>query len=241
MANLLGFKIFNHVKDNENLLIEKIFSKDKVHIISGNPEVLFNALYNKNLNKIIAAPESIIIPDGIGVVKLLNRSSNIFVDRLPGIELFVDLLEQLNILNESIYLIGSTDDVVTSLIKILNSKYINLKIVGAHHGYFDINNCEQIINDMRIKKPFAIFVAMGSPKQESFIAKYMDKLPSKIFMGLGGSFDIISENKKRAPNWFIKYNLEWFFRIMKEPVRLKKFYKSIIFILIAFFKTNKFN
>lgn len=77
MAELLGFKIFDYMKSDETSLFKNLLSKDKIHIVSGNPEVLFNGLYNKNFNKIISSPESIIIPDGIGIVKLLNKS-NVF-------------------------------------------------------------------------------------------------------------------------------------------------------------------
>lgn len=234
MAELLGFKIFDYLKSDEKLLFKNLLSKDKIHIVSGNPEVLFNGLYNKNFNQIISSPESIIIPDGIGVIKLLNKS-NVFLDRLTGIDLFIKLLKHLNDLNESIYLIGSTNNVLEALVQKLNLKYKNLKIIGYHNGYFDIDNCQKIIEDIKSKKPYAVFVAMGSPRQELFIGKYLNDLPCKIFMGVGGTFDIISETKKRAPNWFIKNNLEWFFRIMKEPIRLKRFYKSILFVLIAFF------
>lgn len=145
------------------------------------------------------------------------------------------MLEHLNDLNESVYLIGSTNNVLELLVQKLNLKYKNLKIIGYHNGYFDIDNCQEIIKDIKSKKPYAVFVAMGSLRQELFIGKYLNDLPCKIFMGVGGTFDIISETKKRAPNWFIKNNLEWFFRIMKEPIRLKRFYKSILFVLIAFF------
>lgn len=74
---------------------------------------------------------------------------------------------------------------------------------------------------------------MGSPKQEIFITKYMNELPCKIFMGVGGSFDVISETTKRAPLWIINSNLEWLYRILKEPVRIKRFKKNINFIFMC--------
>ena len=105
--------------------------------------------------------------------------------------------------------------------------------MGNHHGYIDIDNCDDILRDINEKKPYALFVAMGSPKQELFISKYMDKLQCELFMGVGGSFDVLSGNIKRAPQYMINMNLEWLYRIIKQPYRIKKIYKNIIFMIIG--------
>jgi len=76
--------------------------------------------------------------------------------------------------------------------------------------------------DIKEKKPEAIFVAMGSPRQDRFILKYMDQLPCRIFMGVGGSFDVISGNIQRAPKWMINLGMEWLYRVSVEPWRLKR-------------------
>ena len=146
--------------------------------------------------------------------------------------MFIKLLDNLD-KKDSVYFLGASDEVLNIFIKNVRKKYKNINIAGYHHGYIDIENCDYIINDIKSKQPTIIFVAMGSPKQEIFITKYMNELPCKIFMGVGGSFDVISETTKRAPLWIINSNLEWLYRILKEPVRIKRFKKNINFIFMC--------
>ena len=101
-------------------------------------------------------------------------------------------------------------------------EYPRLHIVGARNGFFDIENAGEIINDIKDKKPLALFVAMGCPRQEKFIVEYMNDLPVKIFMGVGGSFDVIGDKVKRAPRWMINIGMEWAYRVLKEPFRIKR-------------------
>ena len=144
----------------------------------------------------------------------------------------MELLNKLD-KDDSVYFLGASDDVLNIFIKNIRERYKNINIAGYHHGYIDIDNCNHIINDIKSKQPTIIFVAMGAPKQEIFITKYMNELPCKIFMGVGGSFDVISETTKRAPSWIININLEWLYRILKEPIRIKRFTKSIKFVLMC--------
>ena len=229
MCFLCGYRIFNGTIDE---VIKKVMStNDKIHIVSGNPEVLYNGLYNKVIYDNFTSTNSVIIPDGIGVVKPLRLKGH-NIHKIAGIDLFMELLSNLDD-KESVYFLGASDDVLNRLVKNVQEKYKNVNIAGYHHGYIDIDNCDHIINDIKAKQPTIIFVAMGAPKQEIFITKYMNELPCKIFMGVGGSFDVISETTKRAPSWIINSNLEWLYRILKEPVRIKRFKKNIDFVLMC--------
>lgn len=237
MCFLCGYKIFNGTIDE---VTKKIISReDKIHVVSGNPEVLYNGLYNKLTYDNFTSEKSIIIPDGIGVVKSL-RLKGYNIQKIAGIDLFIELMKRLDN-KERVYFLGASNNVLNTFIKNIRKKYKNINIVGYHHGYIDIDNCNYIINDIKSKQPTAIFVAMGSPKQEIFISKNMDELPCKIFMGVGGTFDVISENTKRAPLWIININLEWLYRIFKEPKRVKRFGKNIRFIAICIKDTYKSN
>ena len=229
MCFLCGYRIFNGTM---NEAINKVMNQDdKIHIVSGNPEVLYNGLYNKFIYNNFTSKNSLIIPDGIGVVKPLRLKGH-NIQKIAGIDLFMELLDNLDE-KDSVYFLGASDEVLNIFIKNVRKKYKNIKIAGYHHGYIDIENCDYIINDIKSKQPTIIFVAMGAPKQEIFITKYMNELPCKIFMGVGGSFDVISETTKRAPSWIINSNLEWLYRILKEPVRIKRFKKNIDFVLMC--------
>ncbi|MPN46979.1 N-acetylglucosaminyldiphosphoundecaprenol N-acetyl-beta-D-mannosaminyltransferase [bioreactor metagenome] len=117
---------------------------------------------------------------------------------------------------------GASQETIEQCVLNLKKKYPELNILGYHNGFFDQENCNDIIEDIKEKSPYALFVAMGAPRQENFIIKYMDELPCKVFMGVGGSFDGIAGKVKRAPKWMINIGLEWFYRVAKEPWRAKR-------------------
>ena len=120
---------------------------------------------------------------------------------------------------------------------VLNEKYPGIKLVGASDGY--VKDRDKVFNEIIKLSPDIVLVALGIPYQEKLIYKHLDKFNKGIFVGVGGSFDVISGNKKRAPEIFIKLNLEWLYRIVSEPKRLKRFYDSNVKFLFQVKKYNK--
>lgn len=220
MIRLLGYNIYDKSKGE---LVDYIFNKEeKIHVVSGNPEVLYQGIYNKDLLDNFNDESSVIIPDGIGVIVSAKMLKNNFKEKIAGVELMDSILERCDKEKKSVYLLGAKENVVEKCKININLKYPNAAIVGFHDGYFDIDNCEDIIKDIKACKPYAIFVAMGCPRQEKFIIKYMKELPCSIFMGVGGSFDIMAGESNRAPKWMIDMGLEWLYRVSKEPWRIKR-------------------
>lgn len=117
----------------------------------------------------------------------------------------------------------------------LKQKYPGIKVEGYHHGYFDQDEEKKIIEEIIESKPDIIFVALGAPKQEKWIWDNKDKLPAKIAMGVGGSLDVLAGRVKRAPEFFRKAGLEWFYRLIKEPKRFFRMMKLPKFVLLAFY------
>ena len=103
-------------------------------------------------------------------------------------------------------------------------EYPNLRILGYTDGY--VQDKDAVFDEIVQLKPDAVLVALGIPAQEILIHKHYDRFEKGIFVGVGGSFDVLSGTKKRAPEIFIKLNLEWLYRIAKEPKRFKRFYDS---------------
>lgn len=216
---ILGYKIFRNSKSEA---LEVIKSFKKVNIISGNPEVIYNAINNKVLEENFKGVKSFIIPDGIGIkiaAKLLKTEVK---EKIAGIELMLDIISYCEENKKSIYLIGAKNETLKACVANLIVKYPNLTIAGYHDGYFNEEKEIEIIKDIKNKSPEAIFIAMGSPRQDVFITKYMEELPSKIFMGVGGSFDVIGEKINRAPRWMINLGAEWLYRVIKEPYRIAR-------------------
>ena len=218
-TNILGYKVFN--KSIEDLLIE-VLTKEKVNIISGNPEILYNGMNNEFLNKSFKSDHSIIIPDGVGTVLASKIVKNPVKEKVAGIEVMNKIMEIASKEGKSIYFLGAKEEVVSKCVENIKNKYPKLRIAGYHNGFFDLDNCQDIVDEINASNPWAIFVAMGSPRQEQFIEGYFNEISANIFMGVGGSFDIYSGNLKRAPKWMIKLGLEWLYRVVNEPIRIKR-------------------
>lgn len=216
---LLGYNIFSGSKDE---LMDEILKRPHVNIISGNPEVLYKGLSDKVLKESYKSKDSIIIPDGIGTIIASKICREEIKEKIAGIEVMDMLLNYCDKNEKAIYLIGAKENVVNKCTKNIKCMHPKLNILGYNNGFFDIESCEGLIADIKKLKPFALFVAMGTPKQEIFIERYKNSLPCSIFMGVGGSFDIIAGVSKRAPKWIINIGLEWGYRAVKEPKRIKR-------------------
>jgi N-acetylglucosaminyldiphosphoundecaprenol N-acetyl-beta-D-mannosaminyltransferase len=218
-TSILKYNIFNGTKDE---LLGYIKDFEKVNIISGNPEVLYNGIKNPKLFRFFTGEHSVIIPDGVGTVLASKFVGRPVSCKIAGIDLMKDIISRCEKERKPVYFVGAKQDVLDKCIMNLKKNYKNLNVAGSHNGYFDLENCDDIIDDIIEKKPYAIFVAMGSPKQDVFISTNMDRFPCSIFMGVGGSFDVFAGETKRAPKWMIKVGLEWLYRVIKEPWRIKR-------------------
>ncbi len=227
MIEILGYPIYSgYKKEILNDIEEIVSSEGCVHIVSGNPEVLYQGLFEKPLYENFTSKRSLIIPDGVGVIFSAKVKGLKVKEKIAGIEVMQDIISYCNRKNKSIYLLGSKDSIVRKCKINIEATYKDINVVGYKDGYFDLDNCDDIIEDINKCNPDVLFVAMGCPRQERFIIKHMDKLHCKLFMGVGGSFDILAGELKRAPKWMITFGIEWLYRILKEPFRIKRM-KSI--------------
>ena len=234
-TKILDFNVFNEDKASLMNYIDRL---DKVNIISGNPEVLFNGLNNDMLKKSFNEKDSIIIPDGVGTVIASKLIKNPVKEKIAGIDVVKDVLIKADKEGKSVYFIGAKEEVVLKCVENIKKDHPNLKIAGYHNGFFDMNNCDDIINNIQKNNPWAIFVAMGSPRQEIFIEKIKCVTDIKIYMGVGGVFDIFAGNLKRAPQWMISLGLEWLYRVVKEPFRIKRLISIPKFLWIVLKRRN---
>ena len=220
-------KMYKKDKEGFYKIIKKNLEKEnKMFIVTANPETFMISEKDAELRNMLEDDYTILVPDGIGVVKA-GRSINYDIEtRITGIDIAYKLLEYGNDYKKSIYLFGSKQEVLDMMKDVLNKEYPNLKIAGMTNGYVSDKDAEY----KKISKlnPDIVLVALGIPAQEKLIYKHLQEFKKGIFVGVGGSFDVISGSKKRAPEFFIKHNLEWLYRITKEPSRLKRFYNSNI-------------
>ncbi len=207
-------------------LVDAISSNKKMFIITANPETFMVGYNNSEMNNAIQNKHSIIVPDGIGIIKAARYLGYKTSEKITGVDLAVMLLDIANKQGKKVYLYGASEEVNASLALKIKKEYPNIIITGNKNGY-DFNDNEVMAEAIQ-KESDIIFAALGIPRQEILISKHIDKAQKGIFIGVGGSFDVISGSKKRAPQIFINHNLEWLYRIGTEPKRLKRFYNSNI-------------
>ena len=218
-TNILGYKVFNETKE---ILLKEIDKRDKTIVISGNPEILYNGLENEKLNKLFNGKDSIIIPDGVGTVIAAKMVKNPVKEKIAGIEVMKAIIEKCEKEGKGIYLLGAEEEILKLCKENIKKTFPNIKIVGSHNGFFDLNNCNDIIEDIKKSNPWGLFIAMGCPRQENFIVNYINELNCNFYMPVGGSFDVFAGKVNRAPKWMLSLGLEWLYRVLKEPWRIKR-------------------
>ena len=212
------------------ILSDNLKNNKKTFVVTANPETFMISEKNEDVRKMLLDKETVMVPDGIGVLKAGKKIGYNIEERITGIDIANELLKFGNEQKKSIYLFGSKQEVIDSMKIVIKEQYPNLKLVGTSNGY--VKDKDKVFDEIVKLEPDIVLVALGIPLQEMLIYKHLNRFKKGIFVGVGGSFDVMSGMKKRAPKIFIKLNLEWLYRIMKEPKRLKRLYNSNVkFIL----------
>lgn len=220
-------KLYNKSIDDFCETMKSNLKKNKkMFIVTANPETFMKSEEDSELNNLLKNKNTILVPDGIGIVKVARLNGYNIKERISGIDIATILLDYGNELKKKIYLFGAKQEVIDLMKDVLEQKYPNLELVGTSNGY--VKDKDIVFDNIKKLEPDIVLVALGIPDQEKLIYKHIDKFKKGIFVGVGGSFDVISGSKKRAPKIFIKLNLEWLYRIVKEPKRIKRFYDSNI-------------
>lgn len=197
-------------------LIDYAFENRKI-LVAVNAEKILHAtdqsraLINRNLG----------YPDGIGAVWALQKKGYKDVVKIPGCELWLDIVKKHH-KTKTFYLVGGKQDVIEETVEKLKGDFKGVNICNYRNGYIKNETEEnQLIEDIVKHQPDVVFVAMGSPKQELLMERIQSQHEA-VYQGLGGSFDVYTENVKRAPKWWLKNNLEWAYRLIKQPARIRR-------------------
>lgn len=227
---MFGVKIHNITFNEAVDEVEKYLKGNELKTIyTPNTEIVMGAKDDEKLRELINRGD-LIIADGIGLIYASRIKKKPLKERVTGYYLSIKLLDIANENNYSLYLLGGKDGVAKTAAENIKKSYPNITIAGYHHGYFKgshngYENHEEelkIIDDINTSNPDIIFVGLGFPKQENWIDINKKNLIGKIVIGNGGVMDILSGNTKPAPKLFEKLGLEWFYRLIKEPSRIKR-------------------
>lgn len=166
--------------------------------------------------------------DGAGAVYATRRKGG-DARKIAGCELWLEIVDRFHS-EKTFYIIGASPEVNADTVSKLREQYPDIKIVGARDGYLKSeSDREKLIADVVDKAPDIVFVAMGSPKQE-FLMADMQKKHKAIYQGLGGSFDVYTGRVHRAPRWWNEHNLEFAYRLLRQPKRFRRNLKYFTFV-----------
>ncbi|GAB4304729.1 MAG: WecB/TagA/CpsF family glycosyltransferase [Marinilabiliales bacterium] len=219
------YKSVNEAKEQVLQLL-----KDK----QGGYTVAINALkinqYHKdNIVKSIIDNAVIQVPDGFGAVyglKLLHKINTIKLD-MPGL-----ILDIANEYHYKVFFLGTNEENNKLAVDNVKNNYPGIVIAGRNNGFF--NDLKEIKEKLAFSLPDIVMIAMGSPKQELISAELVKDFPKILFIGCGGRLDIIAGKLKRAPEFYIKWNIEWFYRLIKQPKRIKQQIRLISFLIMLY-------
>ena len=161
-----------------------------------------------------------IVPDGVGVLLAAKRLGTPLKEKVAGVELSRNLLEKAAKEGGNVYLLGAKPGVAAEAKRCLEEEIPGISIVGVRDGYFKPEDEPAIIEEINALDVDMLFVCLGAPKQELWMAEHKSDLKIGVMLGLGGSLDIFSHTLKRAPQWMINCRIEWLYRVIKEPYRI---------------------
>ncbi len=213
-----------YAPDSRKDLIEEAFVQKKI-LVAVNAEKILMA--DQIFAEFISS--NIGYPDGIGAVWLLRRRGFSKAIKIPGVELWLEVVKSYH-QTKTFYFVGGKEEVIQETVAKLKVDYPGISILGYRNGYIQADgDKEELTKDIVAKRPDVVFVAMGSPKQE-LLMKELQEIHPAVYQGLGGSFDVYTGRVERAPKWWLDNNLEWAYRLYKEPWRIRRQIKLIRFL-----------
>ncbi|MBR6668326.1 MAG: WecB/TagA/CpsF family glycosyltransferase [Clostridia bacterium] len=205
------------------LVDQYIQTKTPLHLMGVNADKINEVACNERMRQIVNSC-GVINADGASVVLAARLLGKPLPERVAG----VDLMQQLIVLSEKkayrVYLLGAKQEVVEKTAQVLQERFPAMQLAGFRNGYFREDEWSSVSAEVRAAQPDIVFVGITSPMKEYLIEFMQNDGHDAVFMGVGGSFDVLSGNLARAPRWMQKANLEWLFRMLQEPRRLFKRY-----------------
>ncbi len=241
IISILGVPIDAVTRDEAGIITENLIkesNKSCKMIFAPNVEFIMYAQKDKEFFDILKQ-SSLSTPDSIGVIIGAKLQKKSFPERIPGQSYFRKIIELSNEKGYSIYLLGGKPGIPQKAKENLEKIFPNVNIVGVHHGYFNENEEKEVIEEINKLQPNVLFVALGAPKQEKWIYHHRNELKVDVATGQGGTYDYEAGKIKRAPVWVQKIGMEWFWRLCREPKRIKRQLVLPVYLVKILFKKDK--
>ncbi len=193
-------------------------------VVTPNPEFILQAQKDESFRHCLNEAD-LVLPDGIGVIYASRILGTPLPCRVPGIEFATGLLSEMASVGARLFLLGAQEGVADEAGRRLMAQFPGLVICGTQHGYFGSEDQAAVALYIQQTQPDVLFVCLGAPRQEMFLRRWGSQTGAKIGVGLGGCLDVFAGRVDRAPEFWIKCNLEWLYRLCKEPKRLGRMAK----------------
>ena len=230
-TEILGVRFDNLTQQEAAQQGRQLLEEDKFHyVVTPNPEFLLAAEKDPEFRRVLNAAD-LVLPDGIGVVYSAKILGTPLKERVPGIEFAEAMLSALNDMGGRLYLLGAKPGVAEEAGRRICARYPALVLCGTHDGYF--KDEQAILPEIAAAKPDLLFVCLGAPKQEKWMARWGQHTGAKLAIGLGGCLDVFAGNVQRAPERWQKLGLEWAYRLKKEPKRIGRMAKLPLVLVKA--------
>ena len=222
-TEVLGVCFDNVTLEEAAALGGAMLEENKFHyVVTPNPEFILSAEKDAEFRKVLNAAD-LVIPDGIGVVYSAKILGTPLQERVPGIEFAAKMLEKLNEMGGRLFLLGAKPGVAEKAGENIVAQYPNIVLCGTQDGYF--KDEEDVILKVAAARPDLLFVCLGAPQQEKWMARWGQHTGARLAIGLGGVLDVYAGNVERAPEAWQKAGMEWAYRLKKEPKRIGRMAK----------------
>lgn len=191
------------------------------HVVTANPEIVMIAQEVVGLAQALDHAD-LVVADGMGLVWASRILGTPLPHRIAGIDLTTALLAAIAKTGERVFLLGAKPGVAQKAADRLATRFPGLQIVGTHHGYFHSDEEAAVIERIESTRPHLCLVALGVPRQELWIAQMRRRLPVRVMIGVGGALDVFAGEANRAPVWMQEIGLEWLYRLLQEPWRIRR-------------------
>jgi N-acetylglucosaminyldiphosphoundecaprenol N-acetyl-beta-D-mannosaminyltransferase len=222
-VHVLGIR-FNRVSMTQAVesILYWIAEKSRRMVITAGPEFVMKTHSDETLQRITQSAD-LVTADGIGIVWAAARIGRPVPERVTGVELVAELFEEASRRHQSlhVFVLGATEDALQSCLRAFRKQYPTFTFAGRN-GYFNDNEIENVISDIHDFRPDVWLVGLGQPRQEKLIYESLGQLPPCVGIGVGGSIDVWGGTVKRAPGIVQKLNVEWLYRLLKQPSRVKR-------------------
>lgn len=194
------------------------------YVVTPNPEIVLESRKNKGLSAAVRSAD-MVLPDGVGVIYASHILGTPIKNRIPGIDFASALLARMSESEKKIFLLGAKPGVAELAAQRLTERYPGLLVCGVNDGYFDQADNEFLVKKINSAAPDLVVVCLGSPKQEIWMKNNAQQLDVGLMIGLGGALDVYAGVVERAPRRWRSMGLEWLYRLIKEPKRIKRMIK----------------